>query len=47
MFYAGAGFVTRANSWRTYDWARARSLVERLEASYSLIDELKGRRDGG
>jgi 4-hydroxyphenylacetate 3-monooxygenase len=47
MFYAGAGFVTRANSWRTYDWARARSLVERLEASYSLTDELKGRRDGG
>lgn len=43
MFYAGAGFVTRSNSFRTYDWARARGLVERLRGGYTLDGELKGR----
>jgi 4-hydroxyphenylacetate 3-monooxygenase len=34
MFYAGAGFVTRGHSLRTYDWQRAGDMVERMLASY-------------
>lgn len=30
MFYAGARFVTRGNSFRTYDWNRATSGVDRM-----------------
>lgn len=30
MFYAGAAYVTRGNSFRTYDWDRARSGADRL-----------------
>jgi 4-hydroxyphenylacetate 3-monooxygenase len=33
MFYAGARFVTRGHSYRTYDWARAAALVETLLGS--------------
>lgn len=36
MFYAGAGFVTRGHSFRTYDWESATGMVERLLASYHL-----------
>jgi 4-hydroxyphenylacetate 3-monooxygenase len=36
MFYAGAQFVTRGHSFRTYDWARATGLVDRLMGSYGL-----------
>jgi 4-hydroxyphenylacetate 3-monooxygenase len=36
MFYAGAQFVTRGHSWRTYDWERAKGMVEQFMASYSL-----------
>ena len=43
MFYAGAGFVTKNNSYRTYDWTRAKGMVERMRGSYSLDDELKRR----
>ena len=38
MFYAGAQFVTRAHSYRTYDWGRATGLVDRLMSSYALGD---------
>lgn len=41
MFYAGAPFVTKAHSFRTYDWDKAVSLVDRALASYSLEDELR------
>jgi 4-hydroxyphenylacetate 3-monooxygenase len=41
MFYAGAGFVTKGHSYRTYDWDRAAALVNRLLDSYHLEDELK------
>jgi 4-hydroxyphenylacetate 3-monooxygenase len=41
MFYAGAGFVTKGHSYRTYDWNRAGALLARLLASYDLEDELK------
>ena len=36
MFYAGATFVTKAHSFRTYDWARAAELVDRVLAGYDL-----------
>jgi 4-hydroxyphenylacetate 3-monooxygenase len=36
MFYAGASFVTKGHSFRTYDWERATSLVDRLMSSYDL-----------
>jgi len=40
MFYAGARFVTSGHSYRTFDWAGAKALVEGLLASYDLADEL-------
>lgn len=36
MFYAGATFVTKAHSYRTYDWAKAADLVERMLGSYDI-----------
>ena len=36
MFYAGAGFVTKGHSFRSYDWQTAGDLVERMLAGYSL-----------
>ena len=39
MFYAGAGFVTKGHSFRTYDWDRGTALVDRMLAGYSLADE--------
>jgi 4-hydroxyphenylacetate 3-monooxygenase len=39
MFYAGAAFVTKAHSYRTYDWDRGTDMVNRLLASYDLQEE--------
>jgi 4-hydroxyphenylacetate 3-monooxygenase len=39
MFYAGATFVTKAHSYRTYDWSRATDLVDRVLAGYDLAAE--------
>jgi 4-hydroxyphenylacetate 3-monooxygenase len=39
MFYAGATFVTKAHSYRTYDWPRAADLVDRVLAGYDLAAE--------
>lgn len=36
LFYAGAGYVVRNNSFRTYDWDRATGLVDGLLGSYGL-----------
>jgi len=36
MFYAGAQFVTRGHSFRTYDWGRATGMVDRLMSGYGL-----------
>ncbi|MET0239754.1 MAG: 4-hydroxyphenylacetate 3-hydroxylase N-terminal domain-containing protein [Sphingobium sp.] len=36
MFYAGAGFVTRGHSFRTYDWDGAGAMVDRLLSGYAL-----------
>ncbi|HWW46407.1 MAG TPA: 4-hydroxyphenylacetate 3-hydroxylase N-terminal domain-containing protein [Xanthobacteraceae bacterium] len=43
MFYAGATFVTKGHSFRTYDWKAADDLVEKMLSSYSLDEELKTR----
>ena len=42
MFYAGAGFVTKGHSFRTYDWGKAEALVKNIIDSYDLADELPG-----
>jgi 4-hydroxyphenylacetate 3-monooxygenase len=39
MFYAGAAFVTKGHSYRTYNWERATDMVKRLLASYDLEEE--------
>lgn len=36
MFYAGARFVATGHSYRTFDWAAARGMVDRLLSSYGL-----------
>ena len=36
MFYSGAPFVTRGNSYRFHDWARPKAMVEGLMDSYGL-----------
>jgi 4-hydroxyphenylacetate 3-monooxygenase len=41
MFYAGATFVTKGHSFRTYDWSAAGALVDGVLGSYSLDDEIK------
>jgi 4-hydroxyphenylacetate 3-monooxygenase len=45
MFYAGAGFVTKGHSYRSYDWDAAEDLVRRLLGSYRMEDELDRRRE--
>jgi 4-hydroxyphenylacetate 3-monooxygenase len=41
MFYAGAAFVTKAHSYRTYDWSRATDLVDRVLAGYDLAADVR------
>ena len=41
LLYAGAPFVTRGHSFRTFDWDRATGLVDRMLGSYRLEDELE------
>ena len=40
MFYAGATFVTKGHSFRTFDWDRCTQLVDHMLDSYSLDDEV-------
>ncbi len=40
MFYAGASFVVKGHSFRTYDWAGAGALLDRMLAGYDLADEV-------
>jgi 4-hydroxyphenylacetate 3-monooxygenase len=42
MFYAGAQFVTRGHSWRTYDWDGAKGMVDSLMSSYALPRSVGG-----
>ncbi len=39
MVYAGATFVTKNHSYRTYDWDESKSLVNQILNNYSLSDE--------
>ncbi len=39
MFYAGAQFVTRGHSFRTYDWERGYAMIEDLMSGYEGPDE--------
>ncbi|MDP6707307.1 MAG: 4-hydroxyphenylacetate 3-hydroxylase N-terminal domain-containing protein [Alphaproteobacteria bacterium] len=41
MFYAGAQFVTRGHSFRTYDWDKAEALVRGLMDHYDLAGSLE------
>lgn len=41
MFYAGASFVTAGHSYRSFDWAQSRRLVEGLLAGYDLAGSLE------
>jgi 4-hydroxyphenylacetate 3-monooxygenase len=38
MFYAGAQFVTRGHSYRTYDWDRAAAMATQIMEGYDLED---------
>ena len=38
MFYAGAQFAVRNHSFRTYDWEKATSMVDRFMSGYDLPD---------
>jgi 4-hydroxyphenylacetate 3-monooxygenase len=40
MFYAGGQYVTRAHSYRTYDWERATGMAKNVTSSYQLADFL-------
>ncbi|MCB1464783.1 MAG: 4-hydroxyphenylacetate 3-monooxygenase [Nitratireductor sp.] len=40
MFYAGASFVTKGHSFRTFDWDRCTNLVDRMLDGYDLDTEL-------
>ena len=44
MFYAGAQFTTRGNSYRTYDWEGSKAMVDRVLDSYDLTEELNRRK---
>ncbi len=44
MFYAGATFVTKGHSFRTYDWAAAGALVSGMLDSYDLDHERQAAR---
>ncbi len=44
MFYAGAQFTTRGNSYRTYDWQGSKAMVERILDSYDLTEEVNSRK---
>lgn len=47
MFYAGATFVTKNHSFRTYDWQRSEALLDRLLGSYTLEGELEHVKSAG
>jgi 4-hydroxyphenylacetate 3-monooxygenase len=45
MFYAGASFVTKNHSYRTYDWDGAEALYRRLFNSYDLAGSLAAEKN--
>jgi 4-hydroxyphenylacetate 3-monooxygenase len=44
MFYAGASFVTKGHSFRTFDWKRSSEMVDRFMSGYDLDAVLKDRK---
>lgn len=42
MFFAGAQFVTRGHSFRTYDWPKAKSLLDTVTNRYDLDIKING-----
>ncbi len=42
MFYAGAQFVTKGHSARTYDWDDVKQLVQYMLDRYQMEDALRG-----
>jgi 4-hydroxyphenylacetate 3-monooxygenase len=46
MFYAGASFVTRGHSYRTFDWAKCKGMVDGLMASYPTPGQSAGKAAG-
>jgi 4-hydroxyphenylacetate 3-monooxygenase len=40
MFYAGAQYVTRGHSFRTYDWTRSSSIAGNIMGQYKLADSI-------
>jgi 4-hydroxyphenylacetate 3-monooxygenase len=44
MFYAGANFVTKGHSFRTFDWHRCTQMVDQMLDSYTLDEELANLR---
>ena len=40
MFYAGAQFTTRGNSYRTFDWDGSKAMVDRMLDGYDLNEEV-------
>ena len=40
MFFAGATFVTKGHAFRTYDWASAAALLDKMLSGYELSDEV-------
>jgi 4-hydroxyphenylacetate 3-monooxygenase len=46
MFYAGATFVTKGHSFRTYDWKRSTELLDKMLGSYDLDSELAKKKLG-
>lgn len=41
MFYAGATFVTKGHSFRTYDWKAATGLLDQMLASYDMAGAIE------
>jgi 4-hydroxyphenylacetate 3-monooxygenase len=40
MFYAGAQYVTRGHSFRTYDWTRSSGIAGNIMGQYKLADSI-------
>ena len=43
MFYAGASFVTRGSSYRTFDWSKCKGMVDGLMGSYPTPAQPSGK----
>jgi 4-hydroxyphenylacetate 3-monooxygenase len=46
MFYAGATFVTKGHSFRTFDWPKTSAMLDQMLGSYDLDTELARLKPG-